>query len=135
MALQGDSVKAGRALILAGPLRVLGVALALTMLSFMSGVAGDLTMIDPPRSGERVVLRIPPELPADTLRAAPLPPLLASATASAATPAPAPRTAPRPRRIEPAPKPPTIRVRFEPKQDPDRAPKPAIERPRKGEPV
>jgi hypothetical protein len=71
------------------PIRVLAVALALSTLSFAAGVAGDLTMVDPPRSGERVVLRIPPELPADTIRAAPLPPLIATPAASAE-----PRTAP-----------------------------------------
>jgi len=54
------------------PIRVLAVALGLSTLSFAAGVAGDLTMIDPPSSGERVVLRIPPELPADTPRAGPL---------------------------------------------------------------
>lgn len=57
------------------PIRVAIAAVALTTLSFAAGVAGDLTMIDPPRSGVSVVLRIPPELPADTPRAAPLPPL------------------------------------------------------------
>jgi hypothetical protein len=45
-------------------------------------VAGDLSIIDPPRSGQRVVLRIPPELPADTVRAAPLPPLISTAAAA-----------------------------------------------------
>ena len=62
-------------MIKSGPLRVVLAALALTTLSFAAGVAGDLSMIDPPRSGVSVVLRIPPELPADTPRAAPLPPL------------------------------------------------------------
>lgn len=60
------------------PFRVIVAALALTTLSFAAGVAGDLSMIDPPRSGVSVVLRIPPELPADTPRAAPLPPLALS---------------------------------------------------------
>ncbi len=64
-----------------GSLRVVIAALALTTLSFAAGVAGDLSMIDPPRSGVSVVLRIPPELPADTPRAAPLPPLAATSAA------------------------------------------------------
>lgn len=64
-----------------GSLRVVIAALALTTLSFAAGVAGDLSMIDPPRSGVSVVLRIPPELPADTPRAAPLPPLAAAPAA------------------------------------------------------
>lgn len=52
--------------------RVAVVALGLSTLSFAAGVAGDLSIIDPPRSGQRVVLRIPPEIPADAPRAAPL---------------------------------------------------------------
>ncbi|MEZ5995407.1 MAG: hypothetical protein R3C25_06605 [Hyphomonadaceae bacterium] len=63
------------------------MALALSTLSFAAGVAGDLTTMDPPRSGARVVLRIPPELPADTVRAAPLPPLISTASAEAHAPA------------------------------------------------
>lgn len=51
----------------------MAAAVALTTLSFAVGVAGDLSLADGPRSGTRVVLRIPPELPADTPRAAPLP--------------------------------------------------------------
>lgn len=56
-------------------LRVVSAALVLSTLSFAAGVAGDLSLADGPRSGVRVVLRIPPELPADTVRAAPLPPM------------------------------------------------------------
>jgi hypothetical protein len=52
----------------------------LSTLSFAVGVAGDLSLADPPNFGERVVLRLPPELPADTVRAAALPAL---STASA----------------------------------------------------
>lgn len=60
------------------------MALGLSTLSFAAGVAGDLTIIDPPRSGQSVVLRIPPEIPMDAVRAAPLPPLLSTASAEAA---------------------------------------------------
>lgn len=45
-------------------------ALVLSTLSFAAGVAGDLS--EGPRSGTRVVLRIPPQLPPDTVRAAPI---------------------------------------------------------------
>jgi hypothetical protein len=72
---------AGRNLI-----RIAAVAVCLSTLSFAAGVAGDLSIIDPPRSGQRVVLRIPPEIPADAVRAAPLPPLLSTASAEASTP-------------------------------------------------
>ncbi|MGD9981160.1 MAG: hypothetical protein AB7H66_07655 [Hyphomonadaceae bacterium] len=54
----------------------------MSTLSFAAGVAGDLTIIDPPRSGQRVVLRLPPELPADAIRAAPLPSLISTASAA-----------------------------------------------------
>lgn len=53
--------------------RVVATALLLSTLSFAAGVAGDLSLADGPRSGERVVLRIPPQLPPETTRAAPLP--------------------------------------------------------------
>lgn len=72
---------AGRNLI-----RIAAVAVCLSTLSFAAGVAGDLSIIDPPRSGQRVVLRIPPEIPADAVRAAPLPLLLSTASAEASTP-------------------------------------------------
>lgn len=65
-------------------IRVVAAAVALSTLSFAAGVAGDLSIIDPPRSGERVVLRIPPEIPANAVRAAPLPPLISTASAHAA---------------------------------------------------
>lgn len=61
------------------------MAVCLSTLSFAAGVAGDLSIIDPPRSGQRVVLRIPPEIPTDAVRAAPLPPLLSTASAEAST--------------------------------------------------
>lgn len=67
-------------------IRIAAVAVCLSTLSFAAGVAGDLSIIDPPRSGQRVVLRIPPEIPADAVRAAPLPPLLSTASAEASTP-------------------------------------------------
>lgn len=60
---------------------MVGTALALSTLSFAAGVAGDLSLADPPNFGERVVLRLPPEIPADAPRAAPLPPLVAVAAA------------------------------------------------------
>jgi hypothetical protein len=62
-------------------IRIAAVALCLSTLSFAAGVAGDLSIIDPPRSGQRVVLRIPPEIPSDAPRAAPL---LSTASAEAA---------------------------------------------------
>jgi hypothetical protein len=63
-------------------IRIAAMAVCLSTLSFAAGVAGDLSIIDPPRSGQRVVLRIPPELPADAVRAAPLPPLISTASAA-----------------------------------------------------
>jgi len=62
-------------------LRVAVVALGLTTLSFAAGVAGDLSIIEPPRSGQRVVLRIPPAIPEDAPRARPI---LSTASAEAA---------------------------------------------------
>lgn len=61
-------------------IRVAVVALGLSTLSFAAGVAGDLSIIDPPRTGQRVVLRLPPEIPADAPRAGPL---LSTASAQA----------------------------------------------------
>ena len=61
-------------------IRVAVVALGLSTLSFAAGVAGDLSIIDPPRSGQSVVLRIPPEISADSPRARPL---LSTASAEA----------------------------------------------------
>lgn len=66
-------------------IRVAATAVVLTTLSFAAGVAGDLS--DAPTDGVRVVLRIPPEIPADAIRAAPLPPrLVSTASAEAAAP-------------------------------------------------
>ncbi|MBL8543575.1 MAG: hypothetical protein JNJ63_07165 [Hyphomonadaceae bacterium] len=67
-------------------IRVCAAALALSTLSFAAGVAGDLSEVRQ-RSGERVVLRIPPELPANTPRAGPLPPRTPSAAAAERRPA------------------------------------------------
>jgi hypothetical protein len=61
--------------------RVVATALVLSTLSFAVGVAGDLS--DPPNYGERVVLRLPPAIPADAPRAGPLQPLLVTASAEA----------------------------------------------------
>ncbi len=59
--------------------RIAAVALGLSTLSFAAGIAGDLT--EPPTSGQRVVLRIPPAIPADAPRARTL---LSTASAEAA---------------------------------------------------
>ncbi len=64
-------------------LRIAVVAVGLSTLSFAAGVAGDLSILEQPTSGQRVVLRIPPEIPADAPRAGPL---LSTASAAAATP-------------------------------------------------
>lgn len=85
MTPRSDSVN-HRALASHNLIRIAVVALGLSTLSFAAGVAGDLSIIDPPRSGQSVVLRIPPEIPADAVRAAPLPPLLSTASAQAAAP-------------------------------------------------
>jgi hypothetical protein len=70
-------------------IRVAATALVLSTLSFAAGVAGDLSLADGPTSGTRVVLRIPPELPGDTVRAAPL--ALVSTSAAEAREVPRPR--------------------------------------------
>lgn len=106
-------------------IRVVATALVLSTLSFAAGVAGDLSLADGPRSGARVVLRIPPELPPETPRAAPLP-LVTTASAEAR-----PRLQPvrlervdRVARIEPIEKPPHEQsLPMFPKQDLDLAPK------------
>jgi hypothetical protein len=66
-------------------LRICAAALALSTVSFAVGLAGDLSA-PPPLSGVSVVVRIPPELPADSPRAAPLPPLPRTAAAQAQPP-------------------------------------------------
>jgi hypothetical protein len=62
------------------PFRVIAAALVLSTLSFAAGIAGDLSMTEPPNYGERVVLRIPPAIPSDAPRAGPL---LSTASAEA----------------------------------------------------
>lgn len=99
------------------------VALMLSTLSFAAGVAGDLSVIDPPTSGQRVVLRLPPELPTDTPRAGPLNTAAAAAAVLPRRPRQL-RVEAAPESIEPAEKPRTEQVHFEAKPDPDRAPKP-----------
>lgn len=110
-------------------IRIGAAALALCTLSFAAGIAGDLA--EPPRSGVRVVVRIPPELPEDAVRAGPIAQITTS-TASAAVP----HRPPRQLRVEtpvvevddvilPIEKPRRSAARTDLKQDPDRAPKPA----------
>jgi hypothetical protein len=62
-------------------MRVILAAVALSALSFIAGVVGDLSSA-PANSGAVVTLRIPPPIPADAPRAAPLP-LLSTPTAAA----------------------------------------------------
>jgi hypothetical protein len=62
--------------------RVVAAAAVLSTLSFAAGVAGDLSLTQERTSGTRVVLRIPPEIPADAPRAAPIA-LLSTASAEA----------------------------------------------------
>ncbi|HYD89432.1 MAG TPA: hypothetical protein VEA80_18275 [Vitreimonas sp.] len=110
-------------------LRIAAAALALCTLSFAAGIAGDLA--EPPRTGVRVVVRIPPELPEDTVRAGPIASVM-TPTAAAAVVARPPRQL-RPAApvihaeevITPLVKPRTISARADEKQDPDRAPKAA----------
>lgn len=66
-------------------MRVLVAALALSALSFAAGVVGDLARPAPANAGVSVTLRLPPQLPADTVRAAPLPSLVGTASAEAAS--------------------------------------------------
>jgi hypothetical protein len=102
-------------------MRVVITAIALCALSFAAGVAGDLSMASPPGPlrGERVVVQLPP----DAVRAYPLPPLATSPAAAAEMPV---RRVPA--RVE-APAQPMVKSRpaaivAEPKDNPDRAPKP-----------
>ena len=109
-------------------LRIGAIALALCTLTFAAGVAGDLA--EPARSGVRVVVRIPPELPQDTLRAGPIAGVMTS-TASAAVPQRAPRQLRQEPVVEaedvilPIEKPRRAEARADVKHNPDRAPKPA----------
>jgi hypothetical protein len=70
-------------------LRVMAAAAVLSTLSFAAGVAGDLSLTAEQTSGTRVVLRIPPEIPDDAPRAAPI--ALLSTASAAARPMPVPR--------------------------------------------
>jgi hypothetical protein len=101
--------------------RVVAAALVLSTLSFAAGVAGDLSLATGPNHGARVVLRIPPELPTDTPRAAPI--ALISTPAAAAAEG-GPRLHRRAARVEPLEKPPHEQsLAAAPKEDPDLAPK------------
>lgn len=103
-------------------IRVVAAALALSTLSFAAGVAGDLSLADGPTHGARVVLRIPPELPADTPRAAPI--ALISTSAAEAVEVRQTRRRPPSERIVPLEKPPHAQsFTVEPKIDLDLAPK------------
>lgn len=66
-------------------MRIIIAAVALTALSFLAGVAGDLSA-PPANAGQSVTLRIPPPIPADAPRAAPLP-VISTRSANAAAPA------------------------------------------------
>jgi hypothetical protein len=103
-------------------IRVAAAALVLSTISFAAGVAGDLSLADRRTHGARVVLRIPPELPEDTPRAAPIA-LISTSAAAAEEVRPARRHAVA-RHIEPAEKPPHEQaLAASPKEDPDLAPK------------
>jgi hypothetical protein len=96
-------------------IRVVGTAFALSTLSFAAGVAGDLSMNEPPNHGVRVVVRI------DSPRAAPIA-LLSTPAAEAH----AARSTGRRRfaYVESAQKPPREQsLGAPPKEDPDLAPK------------
>lgn len=66
-------------------MRIIIAAVALTALSFLAGVAGDLSA-PPANAGQSVTLRIPPPIPVDAPRAAPLP-VISTRSANAAPPA------------------------------------------------
>jgi hypothetical protein len=118
--LERDSVNA-KGLKTSNIFRVVSTALVLSTLSFAAGVAGDLSMGEPPNHGVRVVVRIPPELPEDTPRAAPIA-LLSTPAAEAREERPAVRR--RLAQAEPAQKPPREQsLAAPPKEDPDLAPK------------
>ena len=106
-------------------MRVLFAALALSVLSFAAGIAGDLSIASP--TPPSVIVHLPPPIPANAVRAHPLPPLT---TASArAIPAVAHVQAvhsARRLRLEPIvarAKPQTLQAFDDAKVDPDRAPK------------
>lgn len=119
-------------------LRVLAVALVLTTLSFAAGIAGDLSM-ERATTGQSVVMRIPPELPADSPRAGPIQPVVRTAAAEARPLlAGAPAALSVDNAVAPMEKPHSAhaaaQTKVEPKVDPDRAPKEdASVDPRKGD--
>lgn len=108
-------------------MRVLFAALALSILSFAAGIAGDLSIAAPPAPS--VIVHLPPPIavPADAIRAHPLGPL----ATTAARPAPAVahvRSLQSMRQLRldqivARPKLQTIQVVAAAKVDPDRAPK------------
>ena len=106
-------------------MRVFFAALALCVLSFAAGIAGDLSIAAP--TPPSVILHLPPPIPVNAVRAHPLPPLT-TATAHAA-PAVAHvrvfhRTQPLPlEQIAAREKPETNQAVGVRKVDPDRAPK------------
>lgn len=108
-------------------IRIAAAAVVLTTLSFAAGVAGDLSA--PPSSGERVVVRIPPERPPEIPHAATLPTLTAAASAAEVQRPPRQLRTERERAPAPEPivalaKPPSEWALTEAKPDLDRAPKP-----------
>jgi len=109
-------------------LRVLAAALVLTTLSFAAGIAGDLSMEAAQSSGQSVVVRIPPELPADTPRAGPMRAVVQTSAAEARPRlAGAPRAEPVDNAVAPLEKPhgahAAAPAKQDPKIDPDRAAK------------
>ena len=121
MTARFDSVNAG------GLMRILFAALALCVLSFAAGVAGDLSIAAPPAPS--VIVRLPPPIavPADAIRAHPLPPLT-TATVRAEPAVAHVRAVHSTRRLRIAQivaraKPETIQAIATAKVDPDRAPK------------
>jgi len=60
-------------------MRVFFAAIALSVLSFAAGIAGDLSIAAP--TPPSVILHLPPPIPVDAIRAHPLPPLTATARA------------------------------------------------------
>jgi hypothetical protein len=103
-------------------MRVLFAALALSALSFAAGIAGDLSIAAP--SPPSVILRLPP-IPANAVRAHPLPPLRAlhAIPAVAHTNTAHMSRHLRLEAIVARIKPQTIQAFAEVKCDPDRAPK------------
>ena len=107
-------------------MRVLFAALALCVLSFAAGIAGDLSIAAP--TPPSVILHLPPPIPANAVRAHPLPPLTtatARAEPAVAHVRPVFHRTHRPQfeQIVAREKPETIQAVGVAKVDPDRAPK------------